>query len=346
MGPSETSSTPDASPDADGMTVVISLPRQLFSIASVHPRSSWLRTMHDQWLDEQFTASGISGGINVVRKCDAVSLFLHGMPHAPADRVLEAALMASMAFAIDDLFETGPQVELNSYLAVAHADGAAIDRNADLVIFARAMERARQAIGPRLYARTLKSLEKWANSTATANAAVSSWDGIDDYLKRRWVDAGFGGVRVVVEYCAGVDLTDLEESSLLDDLHTACFEHSVLVNDLFSYRKEKQAGYGMNAVSVLTDTEGMTLQSAVDTVCSRIAAAEEAFAEQVRLFTHNDPNAHADIARYVHGWRDALAGNIAWALTSPRFNGHRLPLNSSLPTHMVLHPSHTTYRYP
>ena len=322
-----------------GVELVLSLPQALFGAASVHPQGSWVRTMHDQWLGQQL-------GQQVTDSGNLFDLCLHALPHVPAERVLEGALVGTMIGVVDDLFETGPKTGLAAYVATVRAGCAPAGGNPDLVVFGRVMERARRALGPRLYPRLVTGFEQWANSMVAAAAAVSSWDGLDAYLQYRWGDFAFDAIRLMVEYSAGVDLTDMEESPLLDDLHTACYEHSLFVNDLFSYRKEKQAGDDMNAVSVLVTIEGMTLQAAVDTVCGRITAAEEAFfAAQARLLTHDDPGARTEIARYVRCWQHVLAGNLAWSLSTPRYNGCPLPSRSSLPTHMVLHPSHTEYRY-
>ncbi|GAA3989356.1 hypothetical protein GCM10022247_04880 [Allokutzneria multivorans] len=298
----------------------------------MHPDGAWVRAQHEQWSGQ--------------RPGDVVEACLHIAPHVPAERVLELALLTTMFTGVDDLFEQAdPHTGLAAYVAVIRAGRSPADGSPNLLEFGRVVERTRRAFGPQLYPRVVTAFEQWALCVASGAAAASGWDDLDSYLRFRRQDFGFDAMRVASEYGAGVDLTDLESSPLLDDLHTACYEHALFVNDLFSYRKEKQAGDGRNAVSVLVATEAMTPQDAINAVCERITAAENAFGTQARLLTRDGPELRADVVEYVRWWRQVLGGNIAWSLTTPRYNGVRHPAASSLPTHMVLHPERTEYRY-
>ncbi|WP_086821711.1 terpene synthase family protein [Allokutzneria sp. NRRL B-24872] len=314
------------------MELALPLPSALFGAASVHPDGAWVRARHEQW-------SGQPAGA-VVEAC------LHIAPHVPAERVLELSLLATMFTGVDDLLEqAGPHTGPAAYAAVIRAGEAPTVGSPNLLAFGRVVERTRRAFGPQLYPRVVTAFEQWALCMAPGNAAASGWEDLDSYLRFRRQDFGFDAMRVASEYGAGVDLTDLETSPLLDDLHTACFEHALFVNDLFSYRKETQAGDGRNAVSVLISTAGMTPQAAVNAVCERITSAEGAFGTQAHLLTQDGPGLRADVVEYVRWWRQVLGGNIAWSLTTPRYNGVQHPATSTLPTHMLLRPDHTEYRY-
>ncbi|WP_143261644.1 hypothetical protein [Allokutzneria sp. NRRL B-24872] len=305
-----------------GVELALSLPKTLFGAALVHPRAAWVRARYDEWVGRPGASSRA-----------AVDQCLHILPHAPAERVLDVALLLSLFGGLDDLLEANPHTELATYFSSLRTGHASTDGHPELDVLTRGMQHAQRALGPRLFAQLLSGVEQWANSMAPT---ASGWADLDTYLQLRRADFGFDAIRVMVDHAAGIDLDEHRTSPLLDELLAACFEHALFVNDLFSYRKETQAGDGRNAVSVLLSTAGMTPQAAVDVVCERITAAERTFA---------DLGAHADIAQYATFWRHVLAGNLAWSMTTPRYNGVQRPAASSLPTHMVLHPDHTEYRY-
>ncbi|GAA3989363.1 hypothetical protein GCM10022247_04890 [Allokutzneria multivorans] len=307
------------------MELALCLPETLFGSASVHPQASWVRAEYDEWIGRPGASSRAA-----VEQC------LHILPHAPAERVLDVALLLSLFGGLDDLLEVDPHTELAAYFASLRTGHASTESKPELEVLARGMRRARHALGPHLFAQLLFGVEQWANSMAPTD---SGWDDLDSYLQLRRPDFGFDAIRVMIDHGADVDLSELRASPFLEELLTTCYEHALFVNDLFSYRKETQAGEGKNAVSVLIATQGMTPQAAVDVVCERITSAERNFAALA------DREAHRHTAEYVHCWRHVLAGNLAWSMTTPRYNGVQHPAASSLPTHMVLHPERTEYRY-
>ena len=128
----------------------------------------------------------------------------------------------------------------------------------------------------------------------------------------------------------------------------ACFEHTILVNDLLSYRKEYVLDEPMNAVGVLCRTRGLGLQQAVDELCARLAAAEDAFfAEAGRL--RRGHGGRPGLELYLEAWGLMLSGNLAWSLSCPRYNGSGGGWlwegdAGTLPDVMVLHQDRTEFR--
>ncbi len=176
--------------------------------------------------------------------------------------------------------------------------------------------------------------------TAAAKSAVPVPD-YPGYLAVRRADAAFDLVGVAIEHGLGLEL-DLDPN-LLDGLHDACFEHTILVNDLLSYRKEYAADEPMNAIGVLRRTRGLDLQAAVDELCARLAAAEDTyFAEAEALRA-----AHADrqpaLRRYLDAWAQMLSGNLAWSLACPRYHGPGGGWTGGVPDRMVLYPDRTEF---
>jgi hypothetical protein len=112
----------------------------------------------------------------------------------------------------------------------------------------------------------------------------------------------------------------------------------------------------MNAISVLRRTRGLDLQAAVDVLCTRLHAAEEAFFTEAAALSAAHGSADPALRPYLDAWGQMLSGNLAWSLACPRYHGAGGGWPTAgpgdgpgdglraVPDRMVLYPDRTAFR--
>ncbi|WP_042370013.1 terpene synthase family protein [Streptacidiphilus neutrinimicus] len=311
----------------DGQAVVLdlALPHGRLRAAWTHPEADTIRTAHDAWFREALTGLRLPGAERLFGECEGVSLMCAVLPQADGERLVGICVAASALFLLDDVAddEAGERARAADYLAVLRGEGPVPAGSAPLGLLARTLTRVREGVPDRLWARFVAGFSEviaaGAGKERTAREALRNYDA---YLAARYADSAFDLVGVAVEHGLGLDMTDTQKAAapgLWTELHRACFVHTILVNDLLSFRKEYFAGEPMNALAVLRDAEGHSLQQAADTVCARIAAAEENFlAAASGLRRDADDPA---LERYLTAWELMLVGNLSWSLGCSRYHG-------------------------
>lgn len=319
--PTTTSRTPLPT---SGLTLALTLPHGRLPAAGDHPDRERLRQRHDDWFGERMSGVGLDTEHRLFEECEGVSLMCRVLPAADPERLLGICLAASVLFLLDDVTDGDSEetAQAERYLAVlggASADGG----GPHLRLLGQTLTRVREGVSPRLWARFTAGFSEVIRTAAVKSAApVPDYAG---YLAVRRADAAFDLVGVAIEHGLGlsedegVGVPEHELAPLLD----ACFEHTILVNDLLSFRKEYLLDEPMNAVGVLTRTEGLGLQQAVDALCLRLDAAELAFLAEADALRarYGGQDGGAGLEPYLDAWALMLSGNIAWSLHCPRYHG-------------------------
>ena len=329
----------------NGIVLDLALPYGRLLPAGDHPDREALRERHDAWFRERIAGVGLKAERRLFEECEGVSLMCRVLPGADGERLLGICLAASVLLLLDDVTDgdSDETAHAERYLAVlggASADGG----SAHLRLLAQTLARVREGVSEKLWARfTAGFSEVIATAAGKSTAPVADYPG---YLAVRRADAAFDLVGVAIEHGLGLDL-DLDPAASAAFLD-ACFEHTILVNDLLSYRKEYASDEPMNAIGVLRRTSGLELQEAVDLLCVRLAAAEEAFfAEGARLLARGStsPGDEAALRTYLDAWALMLSGNLAWSLACPRYHGtgDGWDWERGAPDRMVLYPDRTEF---
>ncbi|SEM08896.1 terpene synthase family protein [Streptacidiphilus jiangxiensis] len=334
----------------DGALLVLdlALPHGRLRPARAHPDVDAVRADHDAWFRTALGGLRLPGAERLFGECEGVSLMCAVLPDAEAARLVGICVAASALFLLDDVAddEASERARAADYLAVLRGEAGDGAGSAPLRLLARTLTRAREGVPDRLWARFVAGFsEVVAAGAAKERTAREALRGYDAYLAARYADSAFDLVGVAIEHGLGLpDLTALQEAAdaaAWTELHRACFVHTILVNDLLSFRKEYFAGEPMNALAVLRDAEGLTLQQATDTVCARIAAAEENFLAAARTLRSDGAEA---TDRYLTAWELMLSGNLVWSLACPRYHGPgAVGPGGALPTRMALHRDHTAF---
>ena len=325
---------------ASGLELELSLPAGRLPESLDHPRRRQIREQHDAWFRERVAGVGLPAERRLFAECEGVSLMCRVLPGADAQRLLGICLAASVLFLLDDVTdgdsaETGRADQYLAVLAGAGTEGG----SAHLRLLGQTLERVRQGVPPRLWSRfTSGFCEVVRAAAAKSRAPVPDYPG---YLAVRRADAAFDLVGVAIEHGLGLEL-ELEQERLAA-FHDACFEHTILVNDLLSYRKEYAAAEPMNAVAVLRRTEGLSLQAAVDALCLRLRAAEDAYFARAAELDAAHGAAHPGLRGYLDAWAQMLSGNLTWSLACPRYHGPGGGWSAGVPARMVLYPDRTVF---
>lgn len=124
-----------------------------------------------------------------------------------------------------------------------------------------------------------------------------------------------------------ITLTEKELESVSYLCYLAKFA-SILVNDYFSYEKEKQAvlpgsdlsGIRRNAVTVLAIEHSITVDGAKQVLADKILVAEEKFRHLKGAFDAIQPPVSKELQRYLSGVELLISGNILWHSSTPRYH--------------------------
>lgn len=92
-------------------------------------------------------------------------------------------------------------------------------------------------------------------------------------------------------------------------------DHVGLVNDLFSYAKEKMTNSDdTNIIRILQDHEGLTYEQAIDVVKKKIRQKEQDFIPAgVAVLAHHELGKNPDMHRWIACMPYCMGGNLAWS---------------------------------
>ncbi|KIJ55902.1 hypothetical protein M422DRAFT_239063 [Sphaerobolus stellatus SS14] len=164
---------------------------------------------------------------------------------------------------------------------------------------------------------------RWFKHTAShARPQWKSSGDILEYCEYRIVDAGFW-LTISLMRCA----MDLQQPQRDDEVVSECEHlagyHAMLVNDLFSYRREvSRTGMGevsaalINSVLVVQNGQGIGEQEAMMWLESYCEKLEGQFEEVASTTTHLGKDAN----RYIDALRLLIAGNLKWSAVCGRYN--------------------------
>ncbi|WP_167486829.1 terpene synthase family protein [Nocardia terpenica] len=163
----------------------------------------------------------------------------------------------------------------------------------------------------------------------------------DTYLAIRELSFGFRPLLACAEYVHGLDLSALIGTDPdLERAERAALLHSLLVNDLLSFRKEYTHGDRFNAVAVLIHTHEQPLQTAVDIIGELIRDADAELADACATLRRRYlPLPHLQL--YLTTLGSMCAANLRWSLETTRYHGTGFGWNGLRHGTIALHPDHT-----
>lgn len=149
-----------------------------------------------------------------------------------------------------------------------------------------------------------------------------------DYIEMRRMTGGADHSMNVARYTLGIEITrDIFRAQPMCTLLSTFADVGSLRNDIFSYQKEiDREGENSNSVVVVQRFHDCDLQQAVNVVneltTARLRQFEHTVADELPpLFDELDlePRTRDNIRRYVKALQDWMAGDLAWSLTTGRY---------------------------
>ncbi|MFJ1455289.1 hypothetical protein [Nocardia sp. N2S4-5] len=239
-------------------------------------------------------------------------------PTAPVDRVLELSCVTSLFFAIDDLalVEQALFERVERAWQEQHPYGRA---------FADIFGRLRSRMRPHVWERFVARQEDWFQYTAEENSYRSrnEFPDLENYRRIREQSIGMYSYIVLLEYLHDLDLGSIGDDPDLAQAARLTCDHITLTNDLLSMRKEILAGDEFNSVLCVMRDRGISLQSAVYTVCDLAAEDDRQLtqlSDDLRLRYRGHPAEH-DLGTVLDGLGLLRAGNLGWSWITPRYHG-------------------------
>ncbi|MBB5103388.1 terpene synthase family protein [Streptomyces spectabilis] len=164
----------------------------------------------------------------------------------------------------------------------------------------------------------------------------------EEYRSVREHSIGARYLYVLHEHALGIDMTEvLRRSEALQRVERTVVHQHLLHNDLLSYRKELLAGQRDNTLAVLQDTEGLSLQQAVDRLWACAEEAEDDFLRVRERILHSSLGRRGDVRRYLEQMWWMVPGSIEYQLMSPRYHGLGYRWSGYACGEFVLHPEQT-----
>ncbi|MET7711661.1 isoafricanol synthase [Streptomyces sp. NPDC005407] len=150
---------------------------------------------------------------------------------------------------------------------------------------------------------------------------------LEQFLKVRRDSIGVQPCLDLTERCGGYTLPDgLHDSSPLGEMCEITGDVVIFVNDIVSLAKELAAGDVNNSVIVLREQKGCSLERSVEHITALANARTARFAQLAAALPRTlsergvPPEVRGHICHYVEGMGHLMAGNLAWSLSTSRYD--------------------------
>ncbi|MEU7133736.1 terpene synthase family protein [Streptomyces sp. NPDC046261] len=144
----------------------------------------------------------------------------------------------------------------------------------------------------------------------------------DDYMELRLTNLFGYWATCQTEYALGCDLTEeLDTDKALAKARDLAIHHMTLVNDLYSFPKEYEAGEAMNCMWILMRTEALPLQRAVNRLVELIGQTEEMFSRTCSEVVGGAGAVHPAVPAYLKELGHLISGNLHYHSLTTRYHG-------------------------
>ncbi|PSJ25961.1 hypothetical protein B7P34_25320 [Streptosporangium nondiastaticum] len=239
---------------------------------------------------------------------------------AGMERILTAAKYVMITYLIDDMIDEG-WTEMGAKEMVAglkrviarqkRPETAVEETLADII------NPFLDGLGRTFRCRINAALGDWIDSRTTGCAAQETHRMTDEeFLAWRVSDVGYEANIGIAEYAVGCDVSGHEEA--LRSLKVKAVEHVLVVNDVYSYRREMAKGCADAGILTLwMRRDGISLQRAVYRACELVRALEAEYVAMERELVSREPG----MAAYAEALRMLFQGNLAVHASGTRYNG-------------------------
>lgn len=140
------------------------------------------------------------------------------------------------------------------------------------------------------------------------------------YLPFRRVNAGFFFTLSVLRYGMDINLNDnILNDKYIKNIQNIVGDHAMLVNDLYSYKKEfiknVNKSYQSNIISILKNTENLNIEDAIKETINIILDREKQFKKLI----NKNPYKEDEICKYINSLEYVMSGNHYWSKITSRY---------------------------
>ncbi|WNL44226.1 hypothetical protein RKE25_12390 [Dyella sp. BiH032] len=272
------------------------------------------------------------GDERMARKFIAQRIPAYGLlcyPHALPDRIYTIGRMMNVTTVMDDAFTplARPGMEKESAALRLHFEEAlhgvqppAAFPSAQLLHDALAPMRPQLAARPAVWRRLAASIAEQIAMQAESTAIDVDRLSLAAYLALRRIE-GFGHwITMLTEYAIDVDMTSaFERDPALWEVRDATIDSVILVNDLFSFRKEAAKQERFNAVWVLSRELGLDATQALQHLSGLCERNEERLLAASARVLAGPLGGRPDVQAYVTELAHMSSGNAAFHEFSARY---------------------------
>lgn len=209
------------------------------------------------------------------------------------------------------------------------------------------MTRLHRHLSPRQGERLLHAVSEYADGCVREDRlrAAGAVPDFDTYQQVHVGTSFRGLVMVLIEYALGIDLsTALAACPALRTAVDIAIRHVLLVNGLFSYRREHFLGdASINPITIFLQQPGENLQGAVDRLGALILDAERDLYDARAATLASPAAADPAVVAFLEGLETFCAGYLRSVYLAGRYNGVGHAWNGLTSGTVVLHPDRTEY---
>lgn len=316
-------------------------------VATRHPRAAEVSDRVLEWAGRHLTFLPLSEEDLRYSLRPVVSFPEWAYPSASVERFADLSAFTTYFFAIDDTLDNlrggdgggddgGGDGGGHRELIRAAVDACVRAHHGEpdltspwVAAYADVLDGVRRRMTPEQYTRLTSVCEEWFEACVRALDTPLKDPDLETYVADRLLTAAAEAAFGLVEYATATDVAGLRRADAgLEAVCRASGRFGVLVNDLFSYRRDLfSGGPVVNAVTVLQRSEGLGLQGAVDRLCGELIAAEAALHTAHDKVLAGPLGERPDVRAFVKGVLEMTAGNLRFSATTPRYHGVRLNLD-------------------
>ncbi|KAI6021041.1 isoprenoid synthase domain-containing protein [Pisolithus marmoratus] len=279
----------------------------------------------DKWLVE---VGGLSEGrLEKTKAAKSTLLCATYLPDADAARLRVCADFHAFLFYTDDWFDDVDLGDVRAlwqtYMSVFRDPNFQTEKRSALMVKSF-FDRFRQTAGPGCTERLIRGLDSYfsASEKEIERRTKGNISNLESYIDYRRDTSACKPCYALIEYAAGMDLPDeVVSHPVIMAMEEATNDMISWSNDIYSYNKEQAQGDIHNLVMILMCEQGLDLQSAMDEAGAYWKAALQRFEGNLTILPSWGPSVDQNVAIYVQGLRDMIAGTLHWSFDAPRYFG-------------------------
>lgn len=242
------------------------------------------------------------------------------IPYCLTNRILDCCNIITLFFIIDDLYEENnqPHSTISDFINILNNNKN--DKNSDnkyLILFYKIWVNIKSNSNIISLKQFSNSIKDWFSTLKIKTTDFNRYS----YLPFRRVNSGIFFVLSVLRYGMNINLDDnILNSDYIKNIQEIVGDHAMLVNDIYSYKKECikniNKSYQSNMISILENTENLDTNSSIKEIIDVVLEKEKQFKELI----NKNPYENKEVNKYIDSLEYVMSGNYYWSTITNRYN--------------------------